>query len=59
MGASQTWLAEKMDLTQATIARYEAGIHTPPDSFYYQLAHIFRHTPKELSQKIEQFVVRD
>ena len=54
-GVSQQWLAEKMGLTQLTISRYERGETTPQESFWYQLAYIFRFTPKELSEKIEKF----
>lgn len=60
MGVSQEWLANKMDLTQVTISRYEQGIHKPSLSFYYHLAYIFRHTTKELADKLDgEFVPRD
>lgn len=53
MGVSQMWLADKMNLTPVTISRYENGVHTPPDSFYYHLAHIFRFNPEDLD--IDEF----
>ncbi len=41
-GISQAWLAEKMGIHRATLARYESGEIHPPRSFFFQLAHVLR-----------------
>jgi len=51
-GVSQAWLAQKMGIHRVTIARYEDGRSTPPQSFYYQLAHLFRFEVEEITSRL-------
>jgi DNA-binding XRE family transcriptional regulator len=41
-GVSQLFIANKLGINRATYMNYELGRRRPPQSFYYQLAHIFR-----------------
>lgn len=41
-GVSQAFIAEQLGIHRATYMNYELGRRTPPRSFYYQLAHVFR-----------------
>ena len=50
-GVSQAWLARKLGIHRATLARYENGITEPPPSLCYQLAHLFRYPIEEVIPK--------
>lgn len=41
-GVSQSFIAKHLGIHRVTYMNYELGRTQPPQSFYYQLAHLFR-----------------